>query len=188
LRAPLDGVVALKNTLAAAGAAPLPFKAGDRAWPGAGIAELPDPSKLKVLARIEEAERGQLKLGQSAMIRVDAVPDGSFGGHIDTISPTASLDFNAGWPVPRNFSVEVVLANSDVRLAPGMGAGRSRGGGSHCRWDCDSFFRTLPQGGRTVAYVRHGSKFEETPIEVSRRSGAEVLVAKGIAAGRAACS
>jgi len=65
--------------LAAAGR-PHSFKAGDRAWPGAGIAELPDPSKLKISARIEEAERGQLKLGQTATIRVDAVPDVSFGG------------------------------------------------------------------------------------------------------------
>src|SRR6266699_3702977 len=121
LLAPLDGVVALQNHWQPQGG-PTPFKAGDHAWPGAGIAELPDPSKLKISARIEEAERGQLKLGQSATIRVDAVPDGSFGGHIDTISPTASLDFNAGWPVPRNFSVEVALANSDERLAPGMGA------------------------------------------------------------------
>src|SRR3989475_1620676 len=76
LRAPLDGVVALQNHWQPQGG-PTPFKAGDRAWPGAGIAELPDPSKLKVLARIEEAERGQLKLGQTGMVRVEAVPDGS---------------------------------------------------------------------------------------------------------------
>src|SRR5467141_4658760 len=87
LRAPLDGVVALQNHWQPQGG-PTPFKAGDRAWPGAAIAELPDSSKLKISARVEEAERGQLKLGQSATIRVDAVPDGSFGGHIDTISPT----------------------------------------------------------------------------------------------------
>src|SRR5881392_30545 len=107
--APLDGVVALQNHWQPQGGT-TPFKPGDRAWPGAAIAELPDPSTLKMCARIEEAERGQLKMGQSAAIRVDAVPDVSFGGHIDTISPTASLDFNAGWPVPRNFSVELALA------------------------------------------------------------------------------
>src|SRR6267143_2119541 len=39
------------------------------------------------------------------------------------------------------------------------------------------------KGGRTVAYVRHGSKFEETPIEVSRRSGDQALVAKGLQPG-----
>jgi len=182
LIAPLDGVVALQNHWQPQGG-PTPFKPGDRAWPGAGIAQLPDPSTLKISARIEEAERGQLKMGQSATIRVDAVPDGSFSGGIDTISPTASLDFNAGWPVPRNFSVELALANGDARLAPGMGAvvrvavGRVADG---IVIPSSAIFR---KAGRTVAYVRRGTKFEETPVEVSRRSGDEALIAKGLRPG-----
>src|SRR5467141_4659365 len=182
LRAPLDGVVALQNHWQPQGGS-TPFKPGDRAWPGAGIAELPDPSALKISARIEEAERGKLKMGQSATIRVEAVPDGNFSGTIDTISPTASLDFNAGWPVPRNFSVELALASSDARLAPGMGAvvrvsvGRVADG---IVIPSSALFR---KAGRTVAYVRRGSKFEETPVEVSRRSGDEALIAKGLQPG-----
>jgi len=182
LHAPLDGVVALQNHWQPQGG-PTPFKPGDRAWPGAGIAELPDPSTLKISARIEEAERGQLKLGQSGSVRIEAVPDGNFEGKIETISPTASLDFNAGWPVPRNFTVEVALANSDARLAPGMGA--------VVRVAVDrvpdgivipsaALFR---KAGRTVAYVKHGSKFAETAVEVLRRSGDEALIAKGLQPG-----
>ncbi len=182
LRAPLDGVVALENHWQPQGG-PTPFKPGDRAWPGAAIAELPDPSTLKISARVEEAERGQLKLGQTGTVRVDAVPDGSFEGRIDTISPTASLDFGAGWPVPRNFSVEVAFANSDARLAPGMGAvvrvavDRVSDG---IVIPSSALFR---KAGRTVAYVRRGSKFEETTVEVLRRSGDEALIAKGLQPG-----
>ena len=183
LHAPLDGVVALQNHWQPQGG-PTPFKPGDRAWPGAAIAELPDPSTLKIAARIEEAERGQLKLGQTGAVRIEAVPDGSFEGRIETISPTASLDFNAGWPVPRNFTVEVALANSDARLAPGMGAvvrvavDRVADG---IVIPSSALFR---KAGRTVAYVRRGSKFEETPVEVLRRSGDEALIAKGLQPGQ----
>jgi HlyD family secretion protein len=182
LHAPLDGVVALQNHWQPQGG-PTPFKPGDRAWPGAAIAELPDPSTLKISARIEEAERGQLKLGQTGAVRIEAVPDGSFEGRIETISPTASLDFNAGWPVPRNFTVEVALANGDARLAPGMGAvvrvavDRVANG---IVIPSSALFR---KGGRTVAYVRRGSKFEETSVEVLRRSGDEALIAKGLQPG-----
>src|SRR5467141_4060659 len=183
LRASLDGVVSLQNHWQPQGS-PTPFKPGDRAWPGAAIAELPDPSTLKIAARIEEAERGQLKVGQTGMVRVEAVPDGSFEGRIETISPTASLDFNAGWPVPRNFTVEVSLANSDARLAPGMGAvvrvavDRVADG---IVIPSAALFR---KAGRTVAYVRRGSKFEETGVEVLRRSGDEALIAKGLQPGQ----
>jgi RND family efflux transporter MFP subunit len=182
LHAPLDGVVALQNHWKPQGG-PTPFKPGDRAWPGAGIAELPDPSTLKISARVEEAERGQLKLGQMGSVRIEAVPDGNFEGRIETISPTASLDFNAGWPVPRNFTVEVALANSDARLAPGMGAlvrvavDRVPDG---IVISSSALFR---KAGRTVAYVRRGSKFEETAVEVLRRSGDEALIAKGLQPG-----
>jgi len=182
LRAPLDGVVALQNHWQPQGS-PTTFKPGDRAWPGAAIAELPDGSALKVSARVEEAERGQLKLGQTASVRLDALPDRNFDGHVDTISPTASLDFGAGWPVPRNFAVELGLSGSDSRLAPGMGAtvriavARVPDG---IVIPTNALFR---KAGRTVTYVRRGSKFEETVVEVSKQSGDEVLIAKGVQPG-----
>jgi len=182
LRAPLDGVVSLQNHWQPQGGS-TPFRPGDRAWPGAAILELPDPSKLKISARIEEAERGQLKVGQAGMVRVEAVPDGSFEGRIETISRTASLDFNGGWPVPRNFSVEVALANVDWRLTQGMGAvvrvavDRVANG---IVIPSSALFR---KAGRTVAYVRRGSKFAETVVEVLRRSGDEALVGKGLQPG-----
>ncbi len=182
LRAPLDGVVALQNHWQPQGSTTT-FKPGDRAWPGADIAELPDSSELKITARVEEAERGQLKLGQSAGIQLDALPDRSFDGHVNTISPTASLDFAAGWPVPRNFAVELSLAGGDARLTPGMGA--------TIRIAVDrvpdgivipttALFR---KAGRTVVYMRQGSKFEETPVEVARQSGDEALIARGLQPG-----
>ena len=182
LRAPLDGVVALQNHWQPQGS-PTTFKPGDRAWPGAAIAELPDGSALKIAARVEEAERGQLKLGQSATVRLDALPDRSFDGHVDTISPTASMDFGAGWPVPRNFAVELGFAETDARLTPGMGAtvriavARVPDG---IVIPTNALFR---KAGRTVAYVQRGSKFEETPVEVSRQSGDEALIAKGLQPG-----
>jgi len=182
LRAPLDGVVALQNHWQPQGG-PTPFKPGDRAWPGAAIAELPDPSTLKISARIEEAERGQLKVGQTGAVRVEAVPDGSFEGRIETISPTASLDFNAGWPVPRNFTVEVGLANGDARLTPGMGAVVRVAVDHVAEGVVIPSSALFGKAGRTVAYVRRGSKFEETTVEVLRRSGDEALIGKGLQPG-----
>ncbi|MFI5092899.1 MAG: efflux RND transporter periplasmic adaptor subunit [Candidatus Acidiferrales bacterium] len=182
LRAPLDGVVALQNHWQPQGS-PTTFKPGDRAWPGADIAELPDSSALKIVARVEEAERGQLKLGQAASVLLDALPDRSFDGRVSTISPTASLDFAAGWPVPRNFAVELSLAGSDPRLTPGMGAtvriavDRVADG---IVIPTTAIFR---KAGRTVVFIRRRSKFEETPVEVARQSGDEALIAKGLHAG-----
>jgi HlyD family secretion protein len=182
LRAPIEGSVVLQNHWQPQ-SGPTPFRSGDRAWPGADIMELPDTSSLKIVARVEEAERGQLKLDQSAKIAIDALPDRSFDAHVATISPTASLDFSAGWPVPRNFSVELGLRETDSRLTPGMAAtvrvavARVPDG---IVIPAEAVFR---KSGRVVIYLKKGSKFEETAVDVARRSGDEVLVAKGLQPG-----
>jgi multidrug efflux pump subunit AcrA (membrane-fusion protein) len=40
------------------------------------------------------------------------------------------------------------------------------------------------KAGRSVVYVQRGSKFEETPVEVSRRNPEEVLLARGLEPGQ----
>jgi len=182
LRAPLDGVVALQNHWEPQ-TGPTPFKSGDRAWPGAGLLELPDATALKISARIEEAERGQLSVGQTAKLLFDALPDRSLEGKVKTISPTASMDFTAGWPIPRNFSVELSLSELDPRMTPGMGAqvrvavARVPDG---IVIPARALFR---KAGRTVVYAKQGSKYREMDVEVSRKSGDEVLIGKGIQPG-----
>ena len=184
LHAPLDGIVVLQNHWEPQ-TGPTPFKSGDRAWPGAALVELPDATALKISARIEEAERGQLNVGQTAKVLFDALPDRSFEGKVETISPTASLDFSAGWPIPRNFSVELSLSQLDARMTPGMGAqvrvavARVPDG---IVIPARALFR---KAGRTVVYAKRGSKYQETDVEVSRKSGDEVLIAKGIQPGTA---
>ena len=103
---------------------PPEFRPGDRAWNGATIAELPDFSTLQVSTRIDEVDRGRIQLGQTATIRVDAVPDREFQAHIAQISALAKTDFST-WPPPRNFDVTLQLDTKDPRLRPGMsGSGR----------------------------------------------------------------
>ena len=182
LRAPLDGVVALQNHWQPQGGS-TPFKPGDRAWPGSAIAELPDTTSLKIGARVEEAERGQLKVNQAATVRMDAIPDRSFESRVDAISPTASMDFNAGWPFPKDFTVDLPLTETDARLSPGMGASVRIAVAKIPDGIVIPSTAVFRKAGQTVVYVRHGSKFEETAVEVARRNPEEVLIGKGLKAG-----
>lgn len=184
LRAPIDGIVTLLETnWQGPLSSPLPFRPGDRAWPGAPIAELPDLSTLDISARVDEAERGLLLTGQPATVRVDAVPDREFTGRVKDISTLASMDFSAGWPFPRNFKVMVFLDRSDPRLRPGMVAAvrvaveRVRDG---IVIPAESVFS---RGGRNVVYVLRGSRFAAREVSVLRRSEDQVLVGEGIEPG-----
>jgi HlyD family secretion protein len=81
LRAPIDGIVNVLPNFRAQGSfgqATPPFKEGDNAWTGAEICEIPDLSQMYVDLKLEEVDRGKLKIGQPVKIRVDAIPDKEF--------------------------------------------------------------------------------------------------------------
>src|SRR5712692_713219 len=68
LGAPSPGTISLLQDWAGSGFAT--YKPGDRAWPGASLAELPDTSTLRVSARVDETERGRLALKQPVTIQL----------------------------------------------------------------------------------------------------------------------
>jgi RND family efflux transporter MFP subunit len=181
LRASADGMISLVQLWRPEGQAA--FRAGDRAWPGALLAELPDLSSLRIYARVDETERSRVQVGQSVTIQLDAIPDRQFTGHIHEISTIATADFSGGWPFPRNFKLEITLDGSDSRLRPGMTAQLT------IVVDRVPNAVTIPaqalfqRSGRSVAYVLGGTKFEERVIQVGRRSADRVLVAGGLRPG-----
>ena len=182
LAAPSAGVVSLVKTWRGA-EGEAPFKAGDQAWPGAPLLELPDASSLRVAVRVDESERGRLSLHQPATVELDAISDRQFTGRIEQISTLASEDFSAGWPVPRNFDLQVQLDQSDARLKPGLSAKvnivADRIPGALVIPVQSSFQKE----GRTITYVWDGSRFGERSIEIARRSGDRILVTKGLKQG-----
>lgn len=185
LRAPVDGTVNLLPNYRVrgwmGGSAP-EFREGDRAWPGAAIAELPDMTEIRASARIEEVDRGRLEVGQTAIVRVDAIPDREFAAKVVQISPLAKPD-HSSWPPTRNFDLEAQLTETDARLRPGMSAS--------VRIAVERIANavTIPaecifqKAGRTVVYVLKGSGFEEREIVIARRSGAQVAVGRGLQSG-----
>ena len=77
--------------------------------PGASILELPDLSSIHLEARLDESDRGRLKVGQPALVKIEAVPGKDFAARVDLISVLARVDFSSGWPPVRNFDLGLVL-------------------------------------------------------------------------------
>ena len=185
LRAPSDGVVSLLLNYRTGGvmSGGQEFREGDRAWSGAGIVELPDLASVRIAARLEETDRGRVAEGQSATVRVDAVPDREYRAKVADISLLARADFSSGWPPPRDFDVDLEVEDADARLKPGMTAA--------IRVAVDRLPNALviPAGavslidGRPTVYRLRGSRFEPVVISLARRGREQVAVASGIEAG-----
>lgn len=181
LRAPSDGAISLLQHWGGSGM--VTYRPGDRAWPGASIAELPDASTLRISARVDETERGRLAAKQTVTVQLNAIPDRQFTGHVERIGEIASLDFSSGWPITRNFTLEIVLDQTDSRFKPGIT------GEITVAVEKVPNALTMPaqalfqKSGQNVAYVWRAGQFEERIIEIGRRSGDKILVAKGVNAG-----
>ena len=115
LTAPRDGLISQKLV-----------NPGELAAPGAILLELSDIDTVDLTVFIPETRIGEVKIGQQALVYVDAYPGESFAGKVSFIAHEAEF-------TPRNvqtqeervnlvFAVKITLDNPDHRLKPGMPA------------------------------------------------------------------
>ena len=87
--------------------------------PGSVIAVIADLSQILVEAEVAETEVVSVRLQQPAKIKVDAMPDREYHGHVVEIGSSAAVRQGAGAGV-RYFKVKVAIEDADERLRPGM--------------------------------------------------------------------
>jgi HlyD family secretion protein len=87
--------------------------------PGSVIAVIADLSEILVEAEVGETEVVAIRPGQPARIKVDAVPEKEYRGHVTEIGSSAAVRQGAGAGI-RYFKVKVGIDDADERLRPGM--------------------------------------------------------------------
>lgn len=157
-----------------------PYKVGDHVFPGAVIAEVPDLSTIRVEAKVDEVDRGQLTAGNDAVVRIDALPEKTWTGKLAGISPLTEQNFE--WPPSRSFKAYIALDNSGAQLRPGMNA------------SADIVISRIPNAvsipvkglftdkGRPIVYVGTAKGYQARVVTVEARNPDDVAV-KGLEAG-----
>src|SRR6476661_1837330 len=102
VRAPFDGELGVRHV-----------EVGQFLTAGTQIVSLTDLSELYANFTVTEKDSGNLKVGQTVRIAVDAYPKQPFEGKITTVEPQISTD-------TRNIHVQATIANPDHILKPGM--------------------------------------------------------------------
>src|SRR5712691_1227312 len=102
VRAPFDGELGVRKV-----------EVGQYLTAGTQIVSLTDLSELYANFTVTEKDSGQLKVGQTVRVVVDAYPGRNFEGKITAIEPQISAD-------TRNIRVQATIANPEHILKPGM--------------------------------------------------------------------
>lgn len=190
VHAPADGMLHLLPNWRAGGVfgdnAP-PFKEGDRAWPMAEIAQLPDLSQVRINARLEEEDRGRIAVGETVSARVDAVPDKELTGKVSDVSPLAKIDFSGGWPPAKNFDLTVSLDSPDSRLRPGMSVTERIAVQRIPNVVLVPSEAVFNRNGHNIVYVQQGAKdngdFQAHPVVIGHRGSGQVEIKSGVEPG-----
>jgi HlyD family secretion protein len=165
------------------GQAPPPFKEGDQAWTGAAIAEIPDMSEMRIELKMEEVDRGKLKLGQNLRIRVDAIPEKEFTAALDWISPIAQLIYKGGGTSEKTFPARATLKNLDSRLRPGMSATAEIIIERSPNVLLIPVRASFTHNGKPAVYLEKGQQFLTRPITVGKRNDEDIIVTGGVKEG-----
>lgn len=110
ITAPIDGVVIERMVEVGEMVAPGGFTSQQSTG---AIVRLADPESLEVEADINESYISQIRIGQPAIIRVDAVPGAEYRGSLRQIVPTADRQRAV-------VEVKVTIDDRDERLLPDM--------------------------------------------------------------------
>jgi len=183
LQAPIDGLVNILPNFRAGGSfgsMPPPFKEGDRAWTGAAIAEIPDLASMRIEIKLEEVDRGKVKLGQQVRVRVDAVADKEFQAELDWISPIAAISFRGIMGSDKTFPAQATLKSVDPRLRPGMSATAEIAIESQPSVLLIPTRASFVHQGKPAVYVQRGQQFQIRSIEVGKRNENDIVVLSGL--------
>lgn len=118
IHAPIDGIVVF-NTIWKQGNMG-EVQEGDQVRPGVPFMQVVDPSLMEVQVAVNQEDLLNLTIGQKAKVHLDAYPDLTFQGELQSVDPMGKNgDFSSKL---RNFAASFSIKGNDPRLMPDLSA------------------------------------------------------------------
>jgi multidrug efflux pump subunit AcrA (membrane-fusion protein) len=143
------------------------------------IASIPDISRMKVKTHVNEADFNKIHTGMKVIVRLDALPSVPFTGTVSEISKIC---------LPRErekvFNVEVQIAESDIRLKPGMTVNCE-----YIFYEAESELYVpndclLREGGKSFIFLKKGSSFRKTEVNAGISNSNYTIIKADVKVGQ----
>ncbi len=177
MRAPFNAVVLTKD--ADVGDIVTPIGAAVNAK--AAVVTIADMNSLEVEADVSESNLQQVRMGQPAVIQLDALPESRFRGEVSTIVPTADRS-------KATVLVKVGFIDKDKRILPEMSAkvaflSRPAGQDDQTPFTALNPASVVSRNGRKVVFLITGHRAIEAAVTIGAKRGDMLEVTGGVQAG-----
>ena len=161
VKTPLGGMV-IRETIFNRSGEYAQVKAGDRIYAGAVFMRIVDTSQMVVRATVNQVDAQTIRVGNRAVVELDAYPGLRLSGHVADMAALASArrgTRSSGRKFIRHIPVRILIEDKDKRILPGLSA---------------SADVTVSMGQRGVLVPREALRYE-----AGQQAGAFVRVAEG---------
>ena len=167
LRSPITGVVTARN-----------YDRGDMYAMAAPIFTVQQITPVKLLVGVSETDYTKVKPGQKVEIVADALPGKNFTGKVNKVYPTMDA-------ASHTFNVEVLVANNDRALRPGMYCKVTLNFGARKSpvVPDEAVVKQMGSGQRFVYIMNDDGTVRSSAVTLGRHIGSSTEILSGVAAG-----
>jgi multidrug resistance efflux pump len=179
VHASMDGVAVINSMWK--GGSMSDVQEGDEVRAGFPFMQVVNPARMEVRARVNQADIEQLREGQSVHIGLDAYPELSFSGRIESIAAVAQTSAFSG--KARTLIVLFSINGTDAKLMPDLSAAVDieidrRPGVLVAPRDA-----VVTENGKHFVLIKNGSSYDRREVQVGAANDVEQVIVSGVEKG-----
>lgn len=187
IRAPEEGQVVYANVIGYRGTKEVMIDAGETVRERQVIIRLPDPKRMQVAAKVNEAKVALVAVGMPATVRLDAFPDMELKGTVEKVNefplPTSMFGSNV-----KEYETIVRIHEPKSGLPPGLRPGLTAE--VHILVERRPGVLQVPvqaifeHGGKCYCVTGEDGKWSATEVEIGSSNDKFVVISSGLEEGR----
>lgn len=181
IHSPMDGLVVLQSIYRGGGESQQ-IAQGDQVFPGQPILKVVDPNSMQMEATVNQAESGEFRLSQAAVVGLDAFPGLTFKGKVFSIGALAVGGWRQNYYI-RNVPVKLDIEGADPRLIPDLSSSADVEIESSQPGPVVPLAALETEGGKHFVHIKSGNGFERREVSLGLRNQTVAAVASGLRAG-----
>lgn len=175
---PMEGMVVLSSVFRGGGEGQQ-VQQGDQLNSGQPLAKIVNPSSMQIEGNVNQAEATDIRVGQKALIGLDAFPGLTFKGKVYSIGALAVGGWRQNYFI-RNVPVRLSIEGADQRLIPDLSGFADVVIEEKDRATLVPLNAVYQEGSKNFVYVKQGEKWNKREVTLGSSNNTHAVAMSGL--------